>query len=376
MFATFEHYRTMKNHKPLTILMPEELVAADIRVAETLPSRFYHDEAIFENLRNIFAGWQFAAHKSELEANAVLPLEHIEAITGEPTFITRGEKTNCFSNICTHRGMRLVSQPCSKTTIQCEYHGRTFDLDGKMRHMPEFEQAIGFPSESDNLCSFPIDTWNGLHFITQETVAKLPWGEINKRFDFLNLESYVHDPSRNRDHSISANWLLYVDNYLEGFHIPFVHPELNQTLDYSGYVTEVFDGGVLQIGKAAEGDAKFDLSENHPDFGQDIAAYYLWLFPNMMFNFYPWGLSLNIVIPVSTNQTRVLYRGYVKDASLAKEGAGSILDTVEIQDQQIIEEVHKSMRSKAYDRGRFSPTREQGVHHFHRIISQLYEQMF
>ena len=170
--------------------------------------------------------------------------------------------------------------------------------------------------------------------------------------------------------------MLYVDNYLEGFHIPFVHPELNQTLDYSGYSTEVFEGGVLQIGKASEGDVKFDLPETHPDFGQEIAAYYLWLFPNMMFNFYPWGLSLNIVIPVSSEETRVLYRGYVKDATLAETGAGSILDTVEIQDQNIIEEVHKSMHSKVYDRGRYSPTREQGVHHFHRIISKIYEQMF
>ena len=166
--------------------------------------------------------------------------------------------------------------------------------------------------------------------------------------------------------------MLYVDNYLEGFHIPFVHPELNQTLDYSGYTTEVFDGGVLQIGKAAHDDVKFELPDNHPDFGQDIAAYYLWLFPNMMFNFYPWGLSVNIVIPVSPSQTRVIYRGYVKDETLAKEGAGSILDTVEIQDQEIIEQVNKSMRSKVYDRGRYSPTREQGVHHFHRMISTWY----
>ena len=93
----------------------------------------------------------------------------------------------------------------------------------------------------------------------------------------------------------------------------------------------------------------------------------------MLFNFYPWGLSVNIVIPVTTSITRVLYRGYVKDEKLAQKGAGSILDTVEIQDQNIIEQVHKSMRSKAYDRGRYSPTREQGVHHFHRIISEIYE---
>ena len=356
--------------------MPEDLVAADIRVAKPLPSKFYHDKSLFDSLLSVFNGWQYAAHDSELETNTIVPLSHIESITGEPAIIVRGDKVECLSNICTHRGMRLISQPCNKSTLQCEYHGRTFDLEGNMKHMPEFEQAIGFPSESDNLHKFAMDAWKGLHFISQEDTQQLPWDELNERFGFLDIASYVHDPSRDRDHSIAANWMLYVDNYLEGFHIPFVHPELNQTLDYSGYSTEVFEGGVLQIGKASEGDVKFDLPETHPDFGQEIAAYYLWMFPNMMFNFYPWGLSLNIVIPVSSEETRVLYRGYVKDAALAEKGAGSILDTVEIQDQNIIEQVHKSMHSKLYDRGRYSPTREQGVHHFHRIISKIYEQMF
>ena len=373
---TFEHYRTIKNHYRLTTPMPEELVAEDIRAAQTLPSIFYHDKNIFQSLMSIFEGWQYGAHTSELNSNSIMPLEYIESITGEPTILVKDEEVRCLSNICTHRGMHLQSHACNKRALLCEYHGRTFSLDGKMKNMPEFEQAIGFPSESDNLHQFETVYWKGMYFVNQRGYEELPWRKVGNRFDFLDIESYVHDPDRDRDHSIDANWMLYVDNYLEGFHIPFVHPELNQALDYSGYITEVFDGGVLQIGKAMDGDVKFDLPDNHPDFGQDIAAYYLWLFPNMMFNFYPWGLSLNIVIPVSPDKTRVLYRGYVKDANLAGQGAGSILDTVEIQDQDIIERVHKSMRSKVYDRGRYSPTREQGVHHFHRIISQLYGHMF
>ncbi len=355
--------------------MSEDLVAADIRIAKTLPSKFYTDEAKFNTLLSVFEGWQFASHSSEHQPNSILPLEHIEAITGEPVVLVKGDETRCLSNICTHRGMRLVSNPCSKTTLQCEYHGRTFDLEGNLKHMPEFEEAIGFPTESDNLHQFEITNWKGLNFVCNKRVEQFPWEQLDERFDFLDIESYSHDSSRDRDHTINANWMLYVDNYLEGFHIPFVHPELNQSLDYSGYTTEVFEGGVLQIGRASEGEIKFDLPENHPDFGQDIAAYYLWLFPNMMFNFYPWGLSLNIVIPVSPTQTRVLYRGYVKDVELTKAGAGSILDTVEIQDQNIIEQVQKSMSSSVYDRGRYSPTREQGVHHFHRMISDFYSGM-
>ena len=351
--------------------MSEELIDPDIRLARTLPSRFYTEPEQFQRMMSVFSGWQFAAHSSELDAHSIQPLEHIEAINGELMVLVRSEETNCFSNVCTHRGMRLAHESCSKKKLQCRYHGRTFNLDGTFQHMPEFEQAIDFPSPSDNLKHFPLKQWMGMYFTAQEEGQDIPWAMLEERLGFLKAETFTHDASRDRDHSVEANWMLYVDNYLEGFHIPFVHPELNQALDYSGYVTETFDGGVLQIGKAVEGEVKFDLPLGHPDQGQDIAAYYLWLFPNMMFNFYPWGLSLNVVIPVSPTQCRILYRGYVSDPALASKGAGSILDTVEHQDQWVIEEVQKGMASKAYDRGRYSPTREQGVHHFHRMVSSF-----
>lgn len=353
--------------------MSEELIAADIRKARTLPSKFYFDETSFEVSKNAFKGWQFAIHESQFQSHNIHPIEHIEAATGEPIVLVKGEHVNSLSNICTHRGMRLIGMPCNKKSFRCEYHGRTFDIDGKFRNMPEFEKVIGFPTEDDNLCKFPISEWGGLYFTSQESKINTPWTELESRFKFLNTKSFVHDPTKDRDHTISANWMLYVDNYLEGFHIPFVHPELNQALDYSGYITETFDGGVLQIGKAMEGDVKFDLPSNHPDFGQDIAAYYLWLFPNMMFNFYPWGLSLNIVVPVSPTETRVLYRGYVGNEEVAEKGAGSILDTVENQDQHIVESIQKNMESIAYDRGRYSPSMEKGVHHFHRMMSKIFE---
>ena len=351
--------------------MSGERIHPDIRMAQTLPSRFYTAPKEFKRLKGAFKGWQFVAHAAELEANTVLPVGHMEAMTGEPILLVKGEDTRCLSNICTHRGMRLVPEPCAKSTLQCRYHGRTFDLDGTLRHMPEFEQAIGFPSKADHLHRFPLQRWMGLYFTAMEDAPLLPWDMLEKRLGFLTPEAFIYDPSRDRDHTVEANWMLYVDNYLEGFHIPYVHPELNQALDYAGYETETFEGGVLQIGKAVEGDVMFDLPPGHPDEGQAIAAYYLWLFPNMMFNFYPWGLSVNIVIPVSPTTCRVLYRGYVRDDELALQGAGSVLDTVEHQDQWVIEEVQKSMASMVYDRGRYSPTREQGVHHFHRMIDRF-----
>ena len=160
--------------------MPEQMIDADIRVARTLPSRFYTDSEQYHRLKSLFSGWQFAAHISELETHTIQPLEHIEAICGEPMVLIQGGETLSLSNVCTHRGMRLALEPCTKKTLQCRYHGRTFNLDGTFLHMAEFEQAIDFPSHSDNLKRFPLKQWMGMYFTAQEEVPDLPWAMLEE----------------------------------------------------------------------------------------------------------------------------------------------------------------------------------------------------
>ncbi|MDE0954742.1 MAG: hypothetical protein OR994_08695, partial [Candidatus Poseidoniales archaeon] len=78
--------------------MSEELIDADIRVARTLPSRFYTEPEQFQHLMSVFSGWQFAAHTSQLEVNTIQPLEHLEAISGESMVLIRNQQTKCVSN--------------------------------------------------------------------------------------------------------------------------------------------------------------------------------------------------------------------------------------------------------------------------------------
>jgi len=95
------------------------------------------------------------------------------------------------------------------------------------------------------------------------------------------------------------------------------------------------------------------------------------VFPNMMFNFYPWGLSLNVVKPISVRESKVSFYTYILNESKYNSGAGSNLDTVEFEDEQVVQNVQKGIRSRFYKQGRYSVTREQGTHHFHRIISSF-----
>ena len=341
----------------------------DITRAKTLPSEYYTDPHIFKSTLSKFkSSWNFIGHASQFEENTILPIN----INEEQLVITKSQgQFSCLSNICTHRGMILQSEKECKKTLTCRYHGRTFSLDGKLKHMPEFEQAVDFPSPSDNLPHYNLEIWNDLIFISQEPKSSFRnWiHDISERMSFLDLEKMNYDSTRERNYTINANWALYVDNYLEGFHIPFVHKDLNNALEYNQYETELFENSVLQIGIAQEGVPYFDIPEGHQDSGKKVAAYYWWLYPNIMLNFYPWGLSLNIVKPKTVDTTEICYSGFILDKELLGSGAGGDLDKVELEDQFIVESCHIGMKSSSYKRGRYSPTMEKGVHHFHRILT-------
>lgn len=346
-----------------------ELIDADITAAHTLPSSYYTDSETFQSVLSTFGGhWHFAAHKNQLANANVLPIDNP---LNEMMLLSMHEgKLLALSNVCTHRGMLVCTEASECKQLQCAYHGRTFGLDGTFKNMPEFDDVADFPTPADNLRTFPLAEWKGLLFNTVDAEDFQGFiSAVEQRVGWLAIEEFQYDSSRHRDYQIDANWALYVDNYLEGFHIPYVHGDLHDVLDYDGYRTELFDGGVLQIGMAKDGDVCFDLPEGHPDAGQRVAAYYFWLHPGLMLNFYPWGLSINLVIPVDVNRTRIVYHGLVGDSGQLAKGAGGDLDKVEAEDQFIVESCQKGVQSSAYQRGRYSPTRESGVHHFHRIIS-------
>ena len=351
--------------------MAKDFVDENITRAQTLHSDYYVNSEIFSQIIAQFSkNWHFAIHESEFNDENLMPLKRMGKLIKDEILLTKTDKINCLSNVCTHRGMLLVNKKCTLPKINCPYHGRKFSLDGKFETMPKFEDVINFPTNEDNLKSFELDEWKNLFFINKNSV-----GDFNtfiqfleKRVGWMDIENYKYDSSKDRSYTIDANWALYVDNYLEGFHIPFVHGDLNKIIEYDSYKTELFPNGVLQIGYSKSNELSFKLPAESPDFGSNVAAYYFWIYPNMMLNFYPWGLSVNIVVPLDVDKTEVIYRGYVYDSDLISEGAGGDLDKVEREDQEIVEAVQLGMKSESYNRGRYSPEKETGVHHFHRLL--------
>jgi choline monooxygenase len=275
------------------------------------------------------------------------------------------------SNTCTHRGNLVVEHACAVEQLRCRYHGRRFELTGRLRSMPEFERVEGFPRPSDDLRALPTGSFGPVRFVAIEPPVTLDAAlePLVARARALRMDAMILDPGASADYEVAANWALYCDNYLEGFHIPYVHAGLNAVLDYSGYRTETHPWGVMQIGASRSDEDAFHLPADHPDAGQRIAAYYYWLFPATMLNLYPWGLSLNVVEPLAVDRTRVRFRSYVADPSRRGSGAGGALHDVEMEDEEVVEATHRGLKARLYSRGRYSPTQEIGVHHFHRLLA-------
>lgn len=257
-------------------------VDADIASAHTLPGSFYSDREAFARCREkVFArSWQWLGNLADVGApQSLSPRDLLPGLLDEPLLLARDASGSlrCLSNVCTHRGNILVKGPCAAKEIRCGYHSRRFDLAGRMTFMPEFNGAKDFPSPSDDLPRVEFREWAGHGFASLD-----PMAAFDEFFDRVSqsvqgrAESLAHDPSRDRDYELHASWALYVENYLEGFHIPFVHAGLDEAVDYGTYRTEIHRYSNVQLAATRDGEP---------------AAQYWWIFPNLMLNF----ISLGIV---------------------------------------------------------------------------------
>ena len=358
--------------------MPDFFIDKNIAKAKTIDTRFYKSEVYLGlSKEKIFIpSWQFIGDTDMVgEPGSVFPFVLLENYVTEPLVLTKNSegKLSCMSNVCTHRGNLLCYDACKLKQITCKYHGRQFSLDGKFVSMPQFKEVENFPTEEDNLHQLELFQWGKLLFtsLAPVTPAKDIFADMMNRMSWFDMNKLKYRADLSKDYKVKASWALYCENYLEGFHIPFVHADLNAVLDFGGYTTELFKYSNLQIGIAKSGEEAFDIPSTSPDHGKNIAAFYFWVFPNMMFNFYPWGLSINVIKPVDVSETKVSFYTYVLDESKLNSGAGSGLDKVEAEDEEIVQNVQRGIYSRFYKHGRYSVTHEKGTHHFHSLLAEF-----
>jgi len=350
-------------------------IDATIASARTPDKAAYCDQDLFEQEREeIFRKSWLALPPMAAGMPAVQPHTLLEGFLDEPLVFTRDAQgqEHLLSNVCTHRGMLLVCEASAAKRLRCRYHGRRFDLDGQLEAAPGFEGAEDFPSKRDDLPRLSIGRWGPVRFTSlcpsqsfdEWMGPTMPW------LQGLELSALRLDPESSQTYTVQANWKLYLDNYLEGFHIPTVHKGLAAELSAGGYETVCIENGSVQIGRVGPDAPTLKLAADHPLSGQNIGALYFHLFPNTLINVYPWGVSMNHINPTAVDQTEVVFRSYVWAPELRTLGAGADLHQVELEDEEVVEAVQRGIRASLYTTGRYAPMHEQAVHHFHRLWSQ------
>ena len=351
----------------------------DLARATTLPAFAYTDPAILaaEQERIFRRCWEPVGNAADVESpGSFLTAE----VAGAPIVVTRDAAgmLRGFFNVCRHRAGPVAVGKGARKSLTCRYHGWTYALDGRLVTTPELGKVKDFDRACHGLRPVRVDTWGPLVFACLDDGAP----PLLSTLGAIPEETAAHElgamrPVARREYEIACNWKVYVDNFLEGYHLPTVHPGLFKELDYARYRVETFDrysSQIAPIRPVAEGNSAGDSKGRYytPQSG-DLAALYYWVFPGWMLNIYPDNMSLNVVLPRGPDRCVTVFEWFRRDPN-AEGAAEAIARTIEfshgiqLEDIGICEAVQKGLASGSYERGRFSTLRENGVHHFQALV--------
>ncbi len=345
----------------------------DLARAATIPANWYTDPAMLGRERDAVFGctWQAVGQAASVAApGSYLACE----AASEPVLVARDKDgtLRAQSNVCRHRGAVLTEGCGQASVIRCPYHAWTYGLDGRLLGVPEFEGVENWDRSAVRLPQYRVETWGPFVFVNLDgnapPLAEV-LGAIPEEVAAIGCPVDALRYSRRRDYVIECNWKVYIDNYLEGYHLPTAHPSLFRELDYSRYRVDTFryySSQIAPIRERTEGRRRYEFSDS------SNRALYYWIFPNFMLNVYPDNLSSNIILPLGPDRTLTIfewfaYSGEVADATI------EFSDEIQQEDIRICESVQKGLHSRHYRQGRYSVKRENGVHHFHGLLAEFLE---
>ena len=255
--------------------------------------------------------------------------------------------------------------------LRCPYHAWTYGLDGHLLGTPEFEGVANWDRSQVCLPEFQVETWGPFVFVRLESggpplaevLSAIP-GEIAE----FGCPFGEMRHSYRRDYIVNCNWKVYIDNYLEGYHLPSAHPGLMRELDYSRYKVETFRYYSSHIAPIKAGDGsearRYQFEDN------SRTALYYWIFPNFMLNIYPDNLSSNLILPMGMDKTLTIFEWFGYSGEVA-EATVNFSDEIQQEDIKVCESAQRGLQSRHYNQGRFSVKRENGVHHFHGLLAEF-----
>ena len=369
-----------------------EKAALPIDQASGMPNWFYTSpDAIREEKRKVFSpGWVGIGFAKDVpEPGDVKPVEFL----GDPFIIAHGRDgmIRVFHNACRHRGVKLV-QEAGKTTglLRCPYHAWCYSTEGALKQTPH----VGGPGVHDH----PSIDKSTLGLIEVRSHTYLDVVFVNISADAAPFDDYFSgalkrwadfdkplfhggaDSSFKLD--VKTNWKLAVENYCESYHLPFIHPGLNEVSKLEDHANILGDGPYA--GQLTRAFTEF-TDENGKNFSsfQDISkrwnkeAEYIVFYPNVMLGVHKDHTFSIILEPVSEAETREHVELYYasddmrnEDHDAMREELARFWKEVFSEDIGVVEAMQNGRKADGFDGGHFSPVMDESTHHFHRWMAK------
>lgn len=356
------------NPNPQSIIEAYD-ASAPLDRAFTISADWYTSEDLYQlERRRIFHNsWQAVARTDQLtEPGSYVTCE----LAGEPIVVVRGKdgELRAFFNVCRHHAAEVMTEPCGKASIlRCPYHGWSYELDGTLKGVPEWDGVCDFDKSGNSLVPIRVEAWEQFVFVhlgePKQTVREF-FGPMAEHLESLSLCA-LRFHSR-KEFVLNCNWKVFVDNYLDGgYHVPYIHKGLGSVLDYAEYKIENGTNYCLQSSPV---DASGGEAETASVRGGDF-AYYYWAFPNFMLNWYEGYMDTNVAFPLGTNRCRVVFDFYFGEGATDQDKSVAVAERIQQEDIDICESVQRGLGSRAYGAGRLSVRREAGEHLFHRLLA-------
>ncbi|MEY2402080.1 MAG: choline monooxygenase [Ilumatobacteraceae bacterium] len=332
-------------------------------VIRNLDPRCYYDAAAFQREREriFWRTWQLLGPASQVAR----PGDYVAAeIAGAKVVAIHADDgvLRAFRNVCVHRGARLLEEGTgSCRAIQCPYHHWLYSLDGTLKRTPWFGEDPDFDMAEWPLQPVSVDVWRGLLFVAIDPVEPLLANlgdtvgvladEPIETFDLYRTERLVFD----------ANWKIYVDNFVEGYHIPGIHPSFYAAIDFEKFEAVAMNNVIKMTAPPRD----------------DLFYRGTWLttWPNLTLSLFDGGMNTSRVNPIDEGRTELLYHYYFAD--LSEENSAIRDRTVEgslavvREDFGICEVTHQNYASGGYRPGPLSPRHEAGVAWFQQRLAAI-----
>ncbi len=374
---------------------PDEILTSNVLdainlesgVARGLPNAAYTSDAFFEfELRQLFARtWTCIGNACSIPAPGDL---RPSGFLGEPLLMLRdrAHEVRVLHNVCSHRGNELVWNACRvKKTIRCPYHGWTYDLEGRLLATPNVggsgvHQVEGLDRNEHGLRAVRSALWMDLVFVNlsgdapefDDFIAPLQQrvDRLASREQFAALKPAATHGRYTID--FAGNWKLCVENNLESYHLPTVHPDLNAVSRLEDH--RHFYGGDLFAGQRSE---KYDHDQANlaplPTFDgwPGMVAEYPTLYPNVFLGLQADHYWTRFLQPLSAGHSldhlQIYYLGNAADSDDFDAVRAHRLETwvkVFKEDIGVVEGMQRGRYSSAFSGGLFTPIMDKPSQHF------------